>query len=230
MKKLVLATALALATFGAASAAHAQRGGGMGIQSPAMTGIFHSSVGSGADYTWTRDDGTTNNFEMSLVGKESVNGADGFWLEVTMQGTQMGDITSKMLIVPSSTTTTISQMIVQIPGRGAMSMPMNMMGGRGQQPPKDIRNDATMVGTESVTVPAGTFSCQHWQMNDKSGDAWITDSVAPYGLVKMTSTKDKTSMVLTKTLSNVQDKITGPVTDMSQMMRGMGAGMGGPNQ
>ena len=229
MKTLSLFAVLSLATFGAASAAHAQRGGGMGIQSPAVTGIFHANIGSGADYEWTKADGTKNHFELALVGKESVDGADGYWLQVSMPDTQMGEITSKMLIVPSGQTTTISKMVVQIPGRGAMSMPMSMMGGRGQQAPKDIRNDATMVGTESITVPGGTFSCQHWHMNDNSGDAWITDSVAPYGLVKMTDTKDNTSMVLTKTLANAQDKITGPVMDMSQMMRGMGQ-MRGPNQ
>jgi hypothetical protein len=221
MKKISLIAALALCTLGISSAAQAQRN--MGIQSPAVTGIFHANIGSGADYEWTKSDGTKAHFEMSLIGKESVDGADGYWLEVSMPDTQMGEITSKMLIVPTSQTTTISKMVVQIPGRGAMSMPMNMMGGRGQQAPTDIRNEAAMVGTESITVPGGTFSCQHWHMNDNSGDAWITDSVAPYGLVRMDDTKDKTSMVLTKTLTGVQDKITGPVTDMSQMMRGMGA-------
>jgi hypothetical protein len=224
MRKLSIAAALAICTLGISSSAHAQRGGGLGIQSPAVTGIFHPAVGSGADYEWTKDDGTKNEFELSLVGKESVNGADGYWMEVTMQTPQMGDVTSKMLIVPTSQTTTIAKMVIQIPGRGAMSMPMNMMQGRGAAPPpEDIRNRASMVGSESVTVPAGTFTCDHWHMNDNSGDAWIATSVAPYGLVKMVSTKDKTTMVLVKTLTNVQDKITGPVMDMSQMMRGMGA-------
>lgn len=198
----------------------------MGIQQPAVAGIFHANVGSGADYEYTKDDSTKTDFEMSLVGKEAVNGADGYWLEFTMQDQRMGQIVSKILLVPTAQTATVSKMVVLIPGQGAMSMPMGMMG-NSSQPPKDIRNDAQMVGTESVTVPAGTFSCQHWHMNDNSGDAWVTDSVSPYGLVKMTNTKDKSSMVLTKTLTDVQDKITGPVMDMSQMMRGM---RGGPQQ
>jgi hypothetical protein len=200
----------------------------MGIQQPAVAGIFHANVGSGADYEYTKDDGTKVDFEMSLVGKEAVNGADGYWLEFTMQDQRMGQIVSKILLVPTAQTASVSKMVVLIPGQGAMSMPMGMMGNSGQ-PPKDIRNDAQMVGTESVTVPAGTFSCQHWHMNDNSGDAWVTDAVSPYGLVKMTNTKDKTTMTLTKTLTGVQDKITGPVTDMSQMMRGM-RGTGGPQQ
>ena len=224
MRKLSFAVGFALAAFVCVSSAYAQRN--MGIQQPAVAGIFHANVGAGADYEYTKDDGSKTDFEMSLIGKESVSGADGYWLEFTMQDKQMGQIVSKILLVPTGQTTNISKMVVMIPGRGAMSMPMSMMGATGQQTPKDIRNEATMVGTESVTVPAGTFSCQHWHMNDNSGDAWVTDSVSPYGLVKMTDTKDKSSMVLTKTLTAVQDKITGPVMDMSQMMQGM-RGMGG---
>ena len=226
MRKLSFTIGFALAVLVCASSAHAQRN--MDIQQPAVAGIFHANVGSGADYEYTKDDGSKVDFELSLVGKESVNGADGYWLEVTMQNQQMGQIVSKMLLVPAAQSATVSKMVVQMPGRGAMSMPTGMMG-NSSQPPKDIRNDATMVGTESVTVPAGTFNCQHWHMNDNSGDAWVADSVSPYGLVKMTNTKDKSSMVLTKTVTGVQDKITGPVTDMSQMMQGM-RGMGGPQQ
>jgi hypothetical protein len=109
-------------------------------------------------------------------------------------------------------------MVFMVPGRGAMSMPTNMMGGRGAEPPKDIRNDGNDLGKESVTTPAGTFTCEHWRSKTEPTDVWVSTDVSPYGLVKMTD-KDS-SVVLVKTLTGVQDKITGPVMDMGAMMRG----------
>jgi hypothetical protein len=219
MKKLSLAVALALCTLAAATIARAQ----LGVTAPAVQGIFNPTIGAGADYNFTDGSGKNNNFELSIVGKEAVQGVDGYWMEMTMQDAKQGQVVAKMLLVYDGPNSRIDKMVVMIPGRGAMSMPMGMMGGRGAaQQPKDIRNSATNTGKESVTVPAGTFNCDHWHMNDGSGDAWVSTDVSPYGLVKMVNTKDNMTMVLTKTLTGVQDKITGPVTDMSQMMRGMG--------
>jgi len=31
------------------------------------------------------------------------------------------------------------------------------------------------VGTETITVPAGTFSCAHWKKDEGVGDAWVSD-------------------------------------------------------
>jgi hypothetical protein len=144
-------------------------------------------------------------------------------MEMTMQDQRMGQVVTKMLMVVDGANSHVDKMVIMIPGRGAMSMPVGMMQGRGPQQPQDIRNNGSMVGKESVTVAAGTFNCDHWKSNDGTTDVWVTEDVSPYGLVKMTDTKDNVSMVLTKTLTGVQDKITGPVMDMSQMMRGMGA-------
>lgn len=86
--------------------------------------------------------------------------------------------------------------------------------------PSDIRDKAELVGTESVTVPAGTFSCQHYHMKDGSADAWVSDKVSPWGLVKAQG-KDS-SMVLTKVITDAKDHITGPVKkfDPKDMMGG----------
>ena len=81
-------------------------------------------------------------------------------------------------------------------------------------------------GTESVTVPAGTFSCTHFRMKDGSGDAWVSDKVGPWGLVK--SDNKDSSMVLTKVITDAKDHITGTPTkfDPMQMMRNRGAQQG----
>jgi hypothetical protein len=95
------------------------------------------------------------------------------------------------------------------------------MGGRKmpQSAPSDIRSKAEHVGTETITVPAGTFSCEHYRMKDGSSDAWISEKVAPWGLVK--SQGKDSSMVLTKSITDAKDHITGTPKkfDPMQMMR-----------
>jgi hypothetical protein len=115
------------------------------------------------------------------------------------------------------------RMVMQQPGQDPMELDMNMGMMKGRQTPQtnlsDIRDKAELVGTESVTVPAGTFSCQHYRMKDGSSDAWVSDKVAPWGLVK-TQGKNS-SMVLTKVITDAKDHITGTPKkfDPMQMMR-----------
>ena len=52
------------------------------------------------------------------------------------------------------------------------------------------------VGSESVTVPAGTFSCDHWAKDDGSGDIWVSSQVAPMGMVKSVDKNDTTVLVI----------------------------------
>jgi hypothetical protein len=96
-----------------------------------------------------------------------------------------------------------------------------MVGGRGPAAatPSDVRAKSELVGTESVTVPAGTFSCQHYRAKDGSSDVWISEKVAPWGLVKMQGKNN--SMVLTKVITDAKDHITGTPKkfDPMQMMR-----------
>jgi hypothetical protein len=83
----------------------------------------------------------------------------------------------------------------------------------------DIRQKAQRVGTETISVPAGTFVCEHYRMTDGSGDIWVSPKVSPWGLVKF-SGKDAT-LVLLKTITGAKDHITGtPMKfDPTQMMR-----------
>lgn len=221
MKMVMISGVVSACVLLAGASAKAQMGRGMQIPTP--QGVFNPVVGSGAQYDIQGKDGKKTSMELSIVGKESSGGQDGYWYEVTADTQQQGSVTMKMLIVPNGNSSTVSKMIFQMPGRGPMEMD-GMMGGRmGQsQQPKDIRDSAKNIGSESVTVPAGTFTCDHWKSNDGKTDVWVAKNVPPYGLVKMVDT-DGSTIVLTKALTNVQDKITGTPMDMSQMMRGMGA-------
>lgn len=221
MKRLMISGVVSACVLLACATAKAQMGRGMQIPTP--QGIFNPVVGSGAQYAIQGKDGKNTSIELAIVGKESSAGKDGYWYEVTADTQQQGSVTMKMLIIPEGNNSTVSKMIFQMPGRGPMEMD-GMMGGRmsQNQQPKDIRDSAKNLGSESVTVPAGTFTCDHWKSNDGKTDVWVAKDVPPYGLVKMVDT-DGSTMLLTKVLANVQDKITGTPMDMGQMMRGMGA-------
>jgi hypothetical protein len=81
------------------------------------------------------------------------------------------------------------------------------------------------VGTETITVPAGTFLCDHWAKDDGTESVWASSKVSPMGLVK--SERPNSTMTLVKTLSNAQDHITGtprkfdPQAMRQQMMQQM---------
>ena len=170
-------------------------------------GLMNPVVGSGAQYEMQGTDGKKTTVEYAIVGKESVNGKDGFWIEVSMTGGAMGQMVTKMLTVVDGTNTAISRMIMQMGTRPPMEMPAQMGRGNAQQATADIRSQAELVGTESVTTPAGTFSCDHYRMKDGSGDTWISAKVLPMGVVKHTG-KDS-SLLLVKTFSDEKDKIVG---------------------
>ena len=105
-------------------------------------------------------------------------------------------------------------MIMQQPGQSPIEMTGMMMGlmKGGQAPPSSSGGKADygeLVGTETITVPAGTFACQHYRKQEKSGtvDYWVSDQVTPYALAKMTG--PDVTMVLKKTLTNESSHIKG---------------------
>ena len=193
-----------------------------GPKVPTLSGIWHPVVGTGASYEITKD-GKKSEIEITIVGKEDVEGKTAFWLEMAMTdpGTSQ-QVYAKNLMSVSDTGVTSMRLVMQLPGQVPMEIDTSMApGGRRMQQttPVNIADKAEVVGTESVTVPAGTFSCTHYRMKDGTGDAWISDKVGPWGLVKSQS-KDS-SLVLAKVITDAKDRITGTPTkfDPTQMMR-----------
>lgn len=209
-KVTAICTGLMLLTL-VVAAASAQ----MGMRQPKMSGVWTPTVGSGAAYQMDMKGQGKSEIEFAVVGTEAVEGKTGHWLEMVMNDPRQGMTVMKMLMVLDAKTLGVKRMIVKAAGEDAMEFPMHFMaqmGGPSQQVAADIRDDGVLVGTESVTTPAGTFSCQHYQSKDKSWDAWITDKVAPYGVVKSVN-RDGT-MILSKVVTGAKTRITGPVQKM----------------
>jgi hypothetical protein len=207
---------VALALTGGLWAQRPGHGGGMGMMGslPKMPGMTSAVVGSGAEYLMTTK-GKDMDVAWAIVGKEDVNGDPGIWIETRMQMAELGgEMVTKMLIVNTGPEAGIKRMIMQQPGQPPMEMTGMMMGMMKSAQPKPTATGekpdfGELVGTETVTVPAGSFVCEHYRKQEKSGtiDYWVSTQITPYGMAKMTG-PDMT-MVLKKVLSNESSHIKG---------------------
>ena len=210
---------LAAISLAAASSSQAQMGMDM-FKRPSIMKVFHPVVGKGAVYLDTDKDGkTSRTSEIAVVGKDSFEGKESFWMQFVSTDPQGKTFIGKSLITPGDFQ--FHRMIIQPPGQQAMEMPTRMNAARKEKIEENAADWHT-VGTESVTVPAGTFSCEHWRNDKTHAEIWTSDKITPFGMVKEISGNGDTQ-VLSKILDNATDRITGPVKqfDMQQMMEQM---------
>jgi hypothetical protein len=218
MGTIVIALALGFAT---GAWAQGMRGG-MARQAPRLLGEFKPVVGAGAQYQMTAKNGTMS-FAYVIVGKEDVEGNAGHWMEIRSENPGMpGEMVMKQLVVTGGDKPQIKRMIMQMPGRPPMEMPVGMimgMGQRGQGAGAVDTSPGEKVGSETITVPAGTFVCDHYRKQEPQGtvDVWISSKVPPYGVVKMSSAEMTT--VLEKVLSNETSHIQGEPQRMDMPSR-----------
>ena len=183
---------------------------------PAIAKVFNPVIGKGAEYENSQKGDKTTITQMGVVGRESVEGKDGYWIQFIMN-TEKGVMIAKVLFTKDDFE--FHRSIMQMPGQPAMELPYN--GAMRDTKMRERLNEWHSVGTETITVPAGTFSCEHWRNDKDNSDIWTSDKVAPYGMVK--EQRSGSGMVLTKILSDFPDRITGPVKkfDMQEMMQQM---------
>lgn len=204
-KRFVGIAAIVFCALAMAFASNAQmmRGGGP----PSIAGVFNPTVGVGAAYDVQTKDGTKQ-MEMAIVGKDTVDGKDAYWWEMAMTDQKMGgEMVMKFLLVMDGAATHSTKSIMQFPGRPPMEMPSGMGRGDRSHVPTDVRSESEDLGSESITVPAGTFTAEHYRAKDGSGETWISKGAGPYGVVKHQG--KESTMVLTKVFSDYKDKITG---------------------
>ncbi|HUO35634.1 MAG TPA: hypothetical protein VMU43_11645 [Candidatus Acidoferrum sp.] len=216
MRLMQACTVAAVLCLFSVPAAKAQFGGPHGGP-PSLQGIFQPIVGRGAAYEIQHQNGEKSSMELAVVGKDSAGGGQGYWIEMTFDGRE-GQVVMKTLSTVESNNVVVSRMIMQMDGRPPMEFPEQFLQRRNPPRSANIKDSAEDVGSETLTVPAGTFKCEHYRSKDGSGDFWITSDIAPWGLVK-SQDKDVT-MVLTKTITDAKDKITGTPIPFNPMMFG----------
>ena len=179
-KKLFVVSILLVLSFFHLAYAQFGKGGG-----PKFHSDFKPVVGGWSDYQMTEKGGAASKMKIAIVGKEG----DAYWYETVMETKQEGRIISKMLVSGNpEDQKNIRRMIVKMGNEPAMEMPVQMM-----QPSKDKdpgqKGKIIDKGTESIKVPAGTFTAQHMQYQDGGMvvDTWVNKDVSPYGMVKSQS-------------------------------------------
>ena len=209
-----LAIAAALAGMLAAPAARAQMGNP--FDNPVFRKFFNPVVGHGEVYeTSTGVAGEKETQQFQIVGRESVDGHTAYWFEIVMD-TPNGRGAGKSLIVPGEAV--IRRSIVQMPGGPPMEMMVRPHRLNSHAPDRHERQ----IGTETVTVPAGTFTCEHWK-NDAGDEAWINSKASPITVVK--SVEPGRTMVLVRLIGDAHDAITGQVVPFDpKYFRGMRPG------
>ena len=199
---------------GVAASAAAQFGH-RGPQAPQIPTPFKPVVGSGAEYQFTGK-GENADFAYAVVGKEQVDGNEGYWLEIRIHNKKMkGEMVMKELMVMNGSQPELKRLISQPPGRPAMELPSSMLGMVKKRTPTSVGGNEKIgglgqkIGTESITVPAGTFECDHYRTQEEGStvDLWISSKVSPYGVVKMV--RNDATMVLQKVLTNETSHIKG---------------------
>src|SRR4029077_8533024 len=160
VKQAVAFLILALA---ASTTESAQMGMGMRAGPPQIRGVWSPVVGQGALYQISPQTGKKTEMEITVLGKEPVEGKDGYWMQMAMSSSETGgQMVMKHLFVLDGQETRTARMIMQMPGQPPMEMPAQMMHrGRSTQE-ADVRNDAQDLGSESITVPAGTYTTEHY--------------------------------------------------------------------
>lgn len=159
---------------------YAQFGKGRG---PKFYSDFKPIVGGWSEYQMTGKGEQPSKMKIAIVGKEG----DAYWYETVMETKQEGRMISKMLVSGNpEDQKSIKRMIVKMGDEPAMEMPVQMMQGSKDQ---GQRGKTIDKGTESIKVPAGTFTTQHMQYQDGETvvDTWVHKDISPYGMVKSQS-------------------------------------------
>jgi hypothetical protein len=112
---------------------------------------------------------------------------------------------------------------IQVGRRAPMPLPQKTLAGTGnldvglfllsEADLKGGRTDLKEIGPEAVTIPAGTVTCRHYQMDrpEQKLDVWISDEARPIGLVRLVSVGkkpiDNYRLELEELLSGIAAKI-----------------------
>ncbi len=153
--------------------------------------------------------------EMSVVGKEMVGTEEGFWMEVGHNEGKDGNLKYGKVLVTKDFT--FHKMVFVMPGSPQpMEMDMNNRKAHHGDMEKEVEKWHS-VGMETITVPAGTFSCEHWQEDDSQGDV---GPVLRFLRWVWSSPSTTVEPWFEKIITNAQTHITGaPVKFDPQMMR-----------
>ncbi|MEN8145194.1 MAG: hypothetical protein ABFS14_09610 [Gemmatimonadota bacterium] len=125
----------------------------------------------------------------ALVGQTTGGSAAGFWYEFRAVAEEAIII---QMLVPGFPfdPADIQSMVLKAGNQPAMKIPSQMLGMvRSQMDQNELADfgkhcaESEVLGTETVSVPAGRFSSLHIRTKQGAGEAWISRDI-PFGMVK----------------------------------------------
>lgn len=179
MRVLTLSLLLAL---GVASPSEAQKS--------CIEQLEFPEVGRWSEYNAVFKQNEPYTMRYAVVGEESREGKALKWLELRTAGNKKdGDIVYQMLVPGSAAQMSdVHEIVMKHGARPAMKMDgamVKMISGHldKQSLLSHICTDVTLVGAETVSVPAGKFPSQHFHSSKYSSDSWVAAGI-PFSMVK----------------------------------------------
>ncbi len=139
----------------------------------------------------------------AVIGAEQRKGTEYKWIELKMHDDKKNSDMIYQMLVPG-TPLDIDQ-VEEVIMKAGNNPPMTMNGMmlkmiKGQLSKnsvfKDACREATLVGEEKVTVPAGTFSAKRFQSAKYETDSWI-DPKVPFAMLKSVGQSHQLELVAT---------------------------------
>jgi hypothetical protein len=147
-------------------------------------------VGAWAEYQGTYNK-TPRTSRYAIVGTENRNGAEYKWVEFKMHDPKKNTDMIYQMLVPGGGPLEmdgIEEVVMKIGDKPAMKMSGMMLGMMRTQLSKstafkDACTEATLVGEEKVSVPAGSFTAKHFHSTKYESDIWVSPEV-PFSMIK----------------------------------------------
>ena len=162
----------------------------------------------------------------SVIATEAREGQDLRWVEMRMEGARPDRNTVYQMLVPGAPgqLNQVQEVVLKAGAHPAMKLSGPMMAAiRGQLEKQSFLSQlcrgVSLVGKESVSVPAGRFETLHFRSSEHEADSWFSPKV-PFSVVK--SVAKEFQMELVSQGRGAKSSIT----EKPQEMQGMG---GRPN-
>ncbi|HLK93001.1 MAG TPA: hypothetical protein VKZ18_24115 [Polyangia bacterium] len=153
-----------------------------GPPTPLAVDLSKIALGSWAKYKTTMEAMPPMSTKMALVKRTPA----GNTLEMSVEGglvAKAGNVVTQMTLSPGESGD-VKNLILQVGANDPMEVPI-----AGAQAHQFTKPDPkSLVKTETIKVAAGSFKTKHYHDKTPQGDTvdfWVSESVAPIGLVKM---------------------------------------------
>jgi hypothetical protein len=159
------------------------------------------AVGEWAEYSAIFKEQAPYTMRYAVISGETRGGKPLKWVEMRTAGNKKnGDIITQMLVPGSGGELGDVQEVVMKHGdKPAMKIDGRMLTMMREQMRKqsfltDLCKDVTLVGRETVTVPAGKFKSQHFRSVKHSSDSWVSSKV-PFSMIRTVGSDHELTLI-----------------------------------